>query len=104
MASDGLWEFMSVEEVAEFAITRIKGGMLCHQVAAELVEHSRDLWRESEGDDYCDDITVVLLPLAIGPAPTLTGVNAASDGYGFFDALGFINPCSIGQRKCDFCG
>merc|ERR1712038_478026 len=73
MASDGLWEFLSTEEVASMVQGFLSEGLTLQATAEQLMRCSRKKWRENEGG-YCDDITVllvslngsVLLPLAGG--------------------------------------
>jgi serine/threonine protein phosphatase PrpC len=62
MASDGLWEFFSTEEVSIMVRDFLAMGLTFPAIADKLVRRSRTKWRENEGS-YCDDITVLLVPL-----------------------------------------
>mmetsp|Transcript_116574 Transcript_116574/g.249278 ORF Transcript_116574/g.249278 Transcript_116574/m.249278 type:complete len:484 (+) Transcript_116574:48-1499(+) len=61
-ASDGIWEFMDSDEVGQFVLEGIRKGTPLDKVGKELLESAQSLWKEKE-DDYCDDITLLLLPL-----------------------------------------
>lgn len=75
LASDGVWEFMSSDEVAEFVLDGIQKRRLgIQQVAQELLNKSRDLWYAAD-PDYTDDITVVLVPLDGRVAPTVERIH-----------------------------
>lgn len=60
LASDGVWEFLTDEEVGAFIGDRMKRGKTPEEILAELVSLSQEKWVENEGD-YCDDITCVLV-------------------------------------------
>jgi serine/threonine protein phosphatase PrpC len=62
-ASDGVWEFLDTKQVAEDLLEGIKENPrdlkeACHK----LLKKAREKWRETEGV-YCDDISMVLMPL-----------------------------------------
>lgn len=64
LASDGIWEFMSNDEVIEHIETSINSGYTIDDACEELINYSIDLWN-SESDEYCDDITVILFKLPL---------------------------------------
>jgi len=68
LASDGIWEFMSEEEVGLFIADGLKRGHSSEEVLADLVKEAQQRWRTHE-DDYCDDITVVLVPMKAPSCP-----------------------------------
>lgn len=59
VASDGIWEFLTAEEVVKFTSKklRLKGP---RETCKNLVESSRKRWKHVEGD-YCDDISCMIL-------------------------------------------
>lgn len=61
-ASDGVWEFMSNEEVGELVMNTIKRGASGQEALQLVLEESKSRWEEHEGD-YCDDISAVLIPV-----------------------------------------
>lgn len=75
-ASDGVWEFMKTQEVYELLTTQLGLGKTHQEVVNEVIQTAQSLWEENE-EDYCDDITAVLVPLTgaysvastKGPAP-----------------------------------
>ena len=62
IASDGLWEFLSSQAVADLAaaLPTLAPSLVCKA----LVRRAAELWRAEEGD-YRDDTTVVALSLPI---------------------------------------
>eukprot|EP00929_Paragymnodinium_shiwhaense_P109450 TRINITY_DN75877_c0_g1_i1.p1 TRINITY_DN75877_c0_g1~~TRINITY_DN75877_c0_g1_i1.p1 ORF type:complete len:418 (-),score=80.35 TRINITY_DN75877_c0_g1_i1:234-1487(-) len=60
-ASDGVWEFLTSEDVADIVLTAIKGGQSLDSALHIVLRKAKEKWAE-EGD-YCDDITAVLVPL-----------------------------------------
>jgi len=58
LASDGIWEVLSLEQVGEI----IAGGCDATAVCRELISKAKQIWRDEEGD-YRDDITVTVLRL-----------------------------------------
>mmetsp|Transcript_140728 Transcript_140728/g.243704 ORF Transcript_140728/g.243704 Transcript_140728/m.243704 type:complete len:109 (-) Transcript_140728:58-384(-) len=60
MASDGLWDTISCEQVV-MALSARYHKQLDVQLGVEvLTRRAQRLWIEAEGD-YCDDVTVMLL-------------------------------------------
>lgn len=63
IASDGVWEFLSYSTLAEYTAKklRLKGPF---EVARFVVQSSRSQWNSAYGgDDYCDDITTLVVQL-----------------------------------------
>jgi len=60
IASDGIWEFLSTEEVVQVVLDALARMESFDTIVSELVETARMAWRSHEGT-YCDDISVVLL-------------------------------------------
>lgn len=60
LASDGLWDTISVEETVNELTVRRRRGLDVQLGAEALLRRSQRLWIEAEGD-YCDDITVLLV-------------------------------------------
>merc|ERR1712194_491683 len=59
LASDGIWEFLSPDEVVKFTSKklRLKGPK---ETIRNLTESSRRRWKAME-DDYCDDISCAIV-------------------------------------------
>jgi len=72
LASDGVWEFITEQEVGTFVGDAMKRGLSPEQLLPLLVAFSQERWRENE-DDYCDDITALLVttkcPVPQPPVP-----------------------------------
>lgn len=64
LASDGIWEFMNNDEVIDHIETSLSSGMTIDDACEELINYSIDLWN-SESDEYCDDITVIVFKLPL---------------------------------------
>ncbi|CAD7933454.1 unnamed protein product [Amoebophrya sp. A25] len=64
VASDGIWEFLTAEEVVKFAgkKLRLKG---VKETNKALIDSSRKRWAQVEGD-YCDDIGSILVQFNAG--------------------------------------
>ncbi|CAD7933891.1 unnamed protein product [Amoebophrya sp. A120] len=67
VASDGIWEFLTSEEVVKFAAKklRLKG---VRETNKALIDSSRKRWAQVEGD-YCDDIASLVLMFNCKPLP-----------------------------------
>lgn len=63
LASDGIWNVFSSDEAADFVRDGLKEGKSRWIVAVELAKLAKERWMEGCGD-YCDDVTVMLLPLS----------------------------------------
>lgn len=68
IASDGVWEFMSSHKAVQVVLEAMHAGKSCDGAVAELVQESITRWQANE-ENYCDDITAVLVPLTAGSAP-----------------------------------
>jgi len=66
-ASDGVWEFMSSEEVASMVIDVLKHGGSHKDACNEVLQVARKRWSKKVGV-YCDDITIALVPVSSGSA------------------------------------
>jgi len=60
IASDGLWDTISVEETVANLYGRCKNGRDVTLGVEALLRRSQRRWIEAEGD-YCDDVTILLL-------------------------------------------
>jgi len=61
-ATDGLWEFLSPQQVVDLAIKELQKPNASHQdVLHVLYAKAKAEWLQNE-QDYCDDITMVLVP------------------------------------------
>lgn len=64
LCSDGVWEFISTAEVGDIVMSGIRRGENPEDVLRELLEYARAQWKSKiTGATYCDDITMVLIPL-----------------------------------------
>jgi len=61
LASDGVWEFLDSEFVTKGVAKKI--GAEPQKTVIRLQRESKKRWKQEE-DDYCDDITAVLIKLA----------------------------------------
>jgi len=62
VCSDGVWEFLSGEDVRDFLQDAFGSGLCAPEVAHGLLQLAQKAWRQHEAF-YCDDITVVLCSL-----------------------------------------
>mmetsp|Transcript_42960 Transcript_42960/g.68704 ORF Transcript_42960/g.68704 Transcript_42960/m.68704 type:complete len:450 (-) Transcript_42960:59-1408(-) len=85
LASDGIWEFMTCEEVALFVATLIEQGINGQETLHQLVLEARERWRKEE-DNYCDDITAILVPSTILPVVLPKVADKKSSCCGCFAA------------------
>ncbi|CAE8645052.1 unnamed protein product, partial [Polarella glacialis] len=60
LASDGLWDTISVEETVASLTARVRTGREVGLGVEALLRRSQRRWIEAEGD-YCDDVTVLLV-------------------------------------------
>jgi len=60
LASDGVWEFLTNEDVAKLAHSCLQQGMAKDSIVREVAKVARAKWKEE--DDYCDDISVIMVP------------------------------------------
>lgn len=61
IASDGLWDFLSPQEVSSMVLDLISAGESLQVATEKLLQAAQEKWKEFD-DFYCDDITVLLLP------------------------------------------
>jgi len=85
-ASDGVWEFLETDKVAELLLESIDRGESLPQACKNLLKKSREAWQENEGC-YCDDITMVLFPLR--------GVQKLNAAAGDGCCAGVTKSCAI---------
>lgn len=99
LCSDGVWEFLGPQEVADCVLGAVKEGRSAQQAIQALLEASRQAWKEKEDEDYCDDITIVLVPLAKGvEAPAWDAVAGSDEKAAVAKALaecGGDSVCSL---------
>jgi serine/threonine protein phosphatase PrpC len=72
VASDGVWEYMTNEEVLGVAGSCDSADL----AARRLVDAAEARWREIDGGGYVDDITAVVVRAC--PRPAITTSSAAS--------------------------
>ena len=62
VASDGVWELLSSQTVADIIANRSSNGGDVQDMCDTIVDQSSYMWKVEEGD-YRDDITVIVLLL-----------------------------------------
>jgi len=77
LASDGLWDTVSIEEAISAMAVRYRAGRDLKSGLENLTRRSQRRWIEVEGD-YCDDVTVVFIApkSEAKAAPDTTGARA----------------------------
>jgi len=73
-ASDGVWEFLSTQQVSKIVLGALERGLSHRSAADELLKEARRCW-EVWDDVYCDDITAVLASV---PGAKELGRNTSS--------------------------
>ncbi|CAJ1350273.1 unnamed protein product, partial [Effrenium voratum] len=61
IASDGVWDFLSCDEVCDLVLESISSGQSLEATTNRLLAASQEKWSDYD-DDYCDDISIILLP------------------------------------------
>jgi len=87
LASDGVWEFMTSEEVIEFVGNLKKNGTDATEAADCLVREAVRRWRRQE--EVVDDTTAIVVYLDGDSLTKSTGASASSSKPGFMSLLGF---------------
>mmetsp|Transcript_45848 Transcript_45848/g.102782 ORF Transcript_45848/g.102782 Transcript_45848/m.102782 type:complete len:413 (+) Transcript_45848:18-1256(+) len=72
LASDGLWDTVSIEEAVSAMSARYRAGRDLKSGLENLTRRSQRRWIEVEGD-YCDDVTVCFIAPEAKAAPDSTG-------------------------------
>lgn len=85
-ASDGVWEFLETKQVASILLDSIIAGSSLQEACKTVLHRSREKWSDYE-ETYCDDITLILMPLQ--GAQRIR--NGATDGC----CAGITRSCSI---------
>eukprot|EP00434_Breviolum_minutum_P025912 symbB.v1.2.022909.t3/scaffold2052.1/size91004/4 len=62
IASDGVWDFLSNEEVSSLVLGCIANGGTLEDATIKLLARAKETWKEYD-ENYCDDITLLLIPL-----------------------------------------
>lgn len=61
VASDGVWDFLSCDEVSDIVLRCLATGTL-EEATLKLLAAAKEKWSEYD-EWYCDDITLILIPL-----------------------------------------
>jgi len=90
LASDGVWEFMSTQEVSQTVLGALEQGKTRQEAIKELVEKAKAAWETNE-EEYCDDVTALLVPIG-GPL-----LDPTNDGPPAMPCLGGVckEGCSL---------
>jgi len=75
MASDGVFEFLDSAQVADILFKALDEGRTEQEAVEAILEEAKCCWAAEE-EDYCDDITVLMVPLE---APELPPIEASKD-------------------------
>lgn len=67
--SDGVWEFLPTDEVADIVLKQLDAGKTCSEIVENLLALAKERWLEFD-DEYVDDITLLLVPLNDGIRPS----------------------------------
>merc|ERR1712060_770808 len=78
LACDGIWDYLDNDTVAEVVSDGIEKGTPSQDIARELFQSAREDWKE-DCDDYCDDISVLVVPLG---GKSLQAIAAGGGGCG----------------------
>mmetsp|Transcript_17706 Transcript_17706/g.30968 ORF Transcript_17706/g.30968 Transcript_17706/m.30968 type:complete len:480 (-) Transcript_17706:130-1569(-) len=70
VASDGVWEFLKTEDVGRIVLRELGRNSTPKETLAKLFETAKARWAEEE-DNYCDDISAVLVPLDMPGLPAV---------------------------------
>jgi len=105
MASDGVWEFLSTLNVAKRLSASLARGLTPQQAVKRLLQVCRAFWKHKvAGGFYCDDITLILVPLSIPEAPSWKDVQLVPDmgpDSGVLERLIWsVQQC--GRHPCSF--
>jgi serine/threonine protein phosphatase PrpC len=87
-ASDGIWEMLDTQTVHAMVSEHLREGKSLQDACRHLVEQAKMRWSSSE-PNYCDDISVVVLPLTGKSLPPVEPL-AVSEG-----CFGACAKCSI---------
>jgi len=77
LASDGIWEFLDADFVARTILDMIQQGASTDAALAKLIDAAREVWKLHE-QDYCDDITALLVPVHDCILPALSPKDVSS--------------------------
>mmetsp|Transcript_126125 Transcript_126125/g.251890 ORF Transcript_126125/g.251890 Transcript_126125/m.251890 type:complete len:479 (+) Transcript_126125:112-1548(+) len=75
LATDGAFEFLSSAEVADILFKALDQGKTDQEAVEAILEEAKGAWAEYE-DDYCDDITVLMVTL---DAPALPPIEVCKE-------------------------
>jgi len=92
VACDGVFDFLESAEVAKIILDSIKSGENLRQACKRVLKMSRDAWEENEGG-YCDDITMILMPVGggAGSRPFVSRTSTGGEGC----CAGVQKSCAI---------
>jgi len=78
--SDGVWEFLPKEEVADIVLKQLEAGKTCGEIVEGLLDKAKRKWLEYDST-YVDDITLLLVPLddSTRPGTLMTHFRVAGE-------------------------
>lgn len=98
LCSDGVWEFLSTAQVSHLVASALKRGESPLAALQELLEVTRAQWKcRIIGGVYCDDISMVLVPLGAPQAPRWDSL-AVSPSHN--PAIALVNKVCL--QSCGF--
>ena len=84
VASDGVWEFLTSQQVVALVSQLLRGKPITEEAAAaaaeQLCNHARKLWREE--DLYVDDITATVIVIQQAPNPSRPRADSGGGAAG----------------------
>lgn len=89
LASDGVWEFMTSQEVVDFVGKMLADGATASETSTALVREAVRKWRRNEV--VVDDTTAVVMHLRVNPDGVGQRGNGVSGGREAVDANGVAN-------------
>ncbi len=89
LASDGVWEFMTSQEVVDFVGKMLADGATASETSTALVREAVRKWRRNEV--VVDDTTAVVMHLRVNPSEVDQRSNGVSGGKETVDANGVAN-------------
>lgn len=100
-ATDGVWEFFDCQQATDILMGAIRDGCSPSKACTRLLMRSRDAWAENEGE-YCDDITMVLVPAMERLRPCQSDVVVHSLGQADLDERSCRRHSGV-QQSCWGC-
>lgn len=69
LATDGVFEFLESTDVTRLVLENLGKAVSRQETLQKVVDMAKTKWEEHEGQEYCDDITAILLPVGAPGLP-----------------------------------